>query len=100
MKGVTRMVEMQEKKADVRGAVQQAGHAKGQVPWYRSSEAVAERKGRSRAELERSGGRQLRDVRLDKEANEAFQALQAQHPDLDGGAIVRLALVATARKKG
>ena len=68
--------------------------------WYRSSEAVAERKGRSRAELERSGGRQLREVRLDKEANEAFQALKAQHPGLDGGAIVRLALVATARKKG
>ncbi len=91
---------MHEKKADATVALVQANAVKGQVPWYRRSEAVAERKERSRAELERSGGRQLREVRLDREANEAFQALQAQHPDLDGGAIVRLALVATARKKG
>ena len=94
------MQVVREKKAALQEAAQQTQQAEGNVPWYRSAEAVAERKVRSRAELEKSGGRQLRDVRLDKEANDAFQALQDKHPGLDGGAIVRLALVAAARKKG
>jgi hypothetical protein len=72
----------------------QSGEA---VPRYRSAAGVAERKRRSRKQLEKNGGHLMREVRLDREANEAFQALQVRHPGLDGGAIVRLALVAAAR---
>ncbi len=88
---------IREEKVEV-GQASAQGDAK--VRRYLSAEAVAERKRRSREQLEKNGGHQLRDVRLDREAKEAFQALQVKHPGLDGGAIVRLALVATARKKG
>jgi len=67
------------------------------TPWSRTSAGVAERKEKSRAALEQGGGRQLRDVRLDREANEAFDGLKVANPTLDNGGIVRLALVQAAR---
>lgn len=67
------------------------------VPRYLTAQGVAERKRRSREQLEKSGGHLMREVRLDREANEAFLALRKRHPGLDAGAIVRLALVASAR---
>lgn len=73
------------------------------MPWSRTSAGVAERKEKSRVALEEGGGRQLRDVRLDREANEAFDGLRVANPALDNGGIVRLALVQAARtleKKG
>lgn len=68
------------------------------VPWYRTAEAVAGRKEKSRLALITDGGRELRAVRLDREANEAFRVLQLRDPDLDNGAIVRKALVEAARR--
>lgn len=68
------------------------------VPWYRTPEAVADRKDKSRKALISDGGRELRAVRLDREANEAFQILQAQEPSLDNGAIVRKALIEAAQR--
>jgi hypothetical protein len=68
------------------------------VPWYRTPEAVADRKEKSRRALLDDGGRELRAIRLDREAHQAFQLLQAHSPDLDNGAIVRKALVEAAQR--
>lgn len=81
------------------GSGKSSSGAKGTaVPWYRTAEAVADRKEKSRQALITEGGRELRAVRLDREANEAFQLLQARDPDLDNGAIVRKALVEAAQR--
>ena len=68
------------------------------VPWYRTPEAVAERKEKSRKLLLDDGGRELRAIRLDREANEAFEVVKAEHAELDNGGIVRLALVEIAQR--
>lgn len=67
-------------------------------PKWAEPEQVAERKRRSLDNLHKEGGRLLRDVRLDREANDALAVLQARHGELDNGAIVRLALVEQARR--
>jgi len=67
-------------------------------PKWAEPDQVAERKRRSLDNLQKRGGRLLRDVRLDAEANDALAVLQAQHDGMDNGAIVRLALVEQARR--
>ena len=68
------------------------------VPWYRTAKAVAERKEKSRNSLVQEGGRELRAIRLDREANEAFEILKSHLNGLDNGAIVRFALVEQAKR--